>query len=330
MHDFKRLERVEISPWSCEYDIVDESWLFRLLHFRPKKRKLLKTPILIAYAYINRPYILDLHERVSVVRKMLEAGLDVWMIDWGYPKRADRYYQIDDYVDYIDSCIGIIAEKRKVEKVTLHGYCLGATLSTIYTSLNQRNVRNLVVQAPPINFDTDNTLAIWAKNIDPGKVVRAMGNAGGDFLNFAFLLVDPIRLTDGKYQALLDRLDDEGFVHDFLYMDHWIFDSPAIPGGIYQEYITRWYQRNEVILGKFQMDGRKVDLKKITVPTLLLVADRDHITPPECAVPFYEMIPSQDKLLLRVNKGHIGLTVSSSAHRTLWDTAIKWIAERSR
>ncbi|AKG91008.1 Poly{3-hydroxyalkanoate} synthetase [Geoglobus ahangari] len=330
MSEFECLKEVDICPWSCEFDVVDEDWLFKLLHFKPRRKRLLKTPVLIVYAYINRPYILDLHERVSVVRKMLEAGLDVWMVDWGYPKRADKYYRIEDYVDYIDRCVNIIKKKKKVDKVTLHGYCLGATLSTIYSTLHPENVKNLVVQAPPINFHTDNTLAVWARNIDPDKVARAMGNASGDFLNFAFLLVDPIRLTVEKYQALLNRLDDRKFVHDFLYMDHWIFDSPAIPGCVYEEYITRWYHRNEVIEGKFDVNGQKVDLRKITMPTLLLVADRDHITPPECAIPFYEKIPSKDKLMLRVNKGHIGLTVSSSAHRELWDKAIKWIVERSK
>ncbi|WP_290900687.1 alpha/beta fold hydrolase [Ferroglobus sp.] len=324
------LREIEVKPWSCEYEIVDEDWLFKLLHFKPKKKRLLKTPILIAYAYINRPYILDLHERVSVIRRMLEAGLDVWMIDWGYPKRADRYYEIADYVDYIDYCVEKIKEERKVDSVTLHGYCLGATLSVIYSSLYPKNVRNLVVQAPPINFHTDNTLAVWARNVTPEKVSRALGNASGDFLNIAFLLVDPIRLTVEKYQALLDRIDDPKFVHDFLYMDHWIFDSPAIPGKVYEEYITRWYHRNELIRGEYEVRGRKVDLKNITMPTLLLVAEKDHITPPECAKPFYELIPSKDKLMLTVNKGHIGLTVSSAAHKTLWSEAIKWIVERSK
>lgn len=324
------LKDVQVSPWSCEFDIVDEDWLFRLIHFKPRKRRRLKTPVLIVYAYINRPYILDLHERVSVVRKMLEAGLDVWMVDWGYPKRADRFYRIEDYVDYIDRCVGLIKKERKIESVTLHGYCLGATLSTIYASLFPKNVRNLVVQAPPINFDTDNNLAIWARYIDPDKVARAMGNASGDFLNFAFLIVDPIRLAVEKYQALLDRLDNEKFIHDFLYMDHWIFDSPSIPGGVFEEYIYRWYQKNDVINGRYRVLGKRVDLKKIRMPTLVLVAEKDHITPPDCAIPFYEIIPSEDKLMLKVNKGHIGLTVSSSSHRELWDSTIAWIVERSK
>ncbi len=324
---FEVLEKIEVKPWSCEYEVVDEDWLFKLLHFKSKPKH--KYPILIVYAYINRPYVLDLHEGVSVVRKMLNEGLDVWMIDWGYPKRADRFYTIADYVDYIHKCVEYIKKERGVDKVTLHGYCLGTTLSVIYTTLYPKNVKNLIVQAPPINFDTKNTLALWAKNIDPVKISRTMGNATGDLLNIAFLLVDPIRLTVGKYQSLLDNLQNEKFVRNFLYMDHWIFDSPAIPGKVFEEYITRWYHKNEIMKGKYSLNGKKVDLKKITMPTLVLVAERDHITPPEAAVPFYKAIPSKDKLLLSIDKGHIGLTVSGASHKKLWGKAIKWIVDRS-
>ncbi len=318
---------MQICPWSCEYEIVHEDWLFKLLHFRSKPK--LKTPVLMCYAFINRPYILDLHARVSVVRRLLDAGLDVWMIDWGYPKRADRYLTIEDYIDYIDFCIDEMRERCGVDKITLHGYCLGATLSVIYTALSQEKIRNLVIQAPPVNFETDNTLAVWARHIDPEKISRALGNASGDLLNLAFLLVDPVRLIVGKYQSLLDNLENEKFVENFFYMDHWIFDSPAIPGKLYEEYITHWYHRNEIMKGEFEVKGEKVDIRKINVPTLVIVAEKDHITPPEAAIPFFNAIASRDKKLLVSEKGHIGLTVSSSSHRKLWVDAVKWIVERS-
>jgi len=325
---FEVLKKLEVKPWSCKYEVVDEDWLFKLLHFKSKQKKY-KYPVLIVYAYINRPYILDLHSEVSIIKKMLEFGLDVWMIDWGYPKRADKFLEIADYIDYIDWCVNRINDELGLDKLTLHGYCLGSTLSVIYASLYPERIKNLVIQAPAINFDTENALALWAKSIEPTKVSRAMGNVSGDFLNIAFLLVDSIRLAVGKYQSLLDNIKNEKFVKNFMYMDHWIFDSPSIPGQVFEEYIKRWYHGNELIKGKYEIKGLRVDIQKITMPTLILIAERDHITPPEAAIPFYEKIPSDDKLLLSVDKGHIGLTVSRSSHRNLWDRAIKWITDRS-
>jgi len=316
-----------IKPGPCEYETVYEDAPFKLHRFKGEVGH--KTPILVTYAFINRPYVLDLHRDVSVIKLLLEARLDVWMVDWGYPSLADRHLRLEDYVEFIDTCVGKICELTGTDKVTLWGYCLGSTLAVIYAALHPEKVRNLVIQTPPINFNTQNTLAVWARNVDPEKVSRALFNVTGDFLNVAFLLVDPVRLVIGKYQSLLDSLEDEKSVKDFFYMDHWIFDSPAVAGKVYEEYITRWYHRNEVIEGKFTVGGRKVDLNQIRMPLLVLAAAKDHITPPESVLPFFESVPSQDKKMLLSDKGHIGLTVSRSSHAKIWPEAIKWVVERS-
>lgn len=318
----------EIRPGTCEFEVEKEDWLFKLVRFKGKQK--LRIPVVICYAFINRPYILDLHEKVSVIRRMLEAGLDVWLIDWGYPKRADRFLQLSDYLDFIDESVNYVSEKKGVEGVTLHGYCLGSTLSAIYASTFPNMVKNLVLQAPPIDFYTANTLALWARSVDPEKIVRALGNASGEMLNLSFLLVDPIRLAVGKYQSLLDNADDLDFIKNFFHMDYWIFDSPSVPGMVYVEYIRRWYHNNEVIKGTFSYRGRKVNLDNIKMPVLILAAEKDHITPPDSVIPFFESIPSKDKKLLISDKGHIGLTVSGSSQKSIWPEALKWIVERSK
>ncbi|MCS7122234.1 MAG: alpha/beta fold hydrolase [Archaeoglobaceae archaeon] len=316
----------DLKPGFCEKEVVLEDWLFKLHRFKAEVKQ--KTPILISYAFINRPYILDLHREVSAIKYLVEAGFDVWLIDWGYPKIADRHLSIEDYVDFIDRCVEVVRRSPN-EKITLWGYCLGTTLAVIYASLYPEKIRNLIIQTPPVNFDTDNTLALWAKNIDPLKVSRALLNATGDFLNIAFLLIDPVRLVIGKYQSLIDNLNDEKSVKDFFYMDHWIFDSPSVPGKVFEEYIIRWYHRNEIMKGEFTVKGKKVDIKNITMPLLVLVASKDHITPPESAIPFFEAVPSKDKKILMSEKGHIGLTVSRSSHTKIWPEVVKWLIERS-
>ncbi len=322
------IEIPEIKPGVCEFEVEKEDWCFRLVRFRGKSK--LRIPVLICYAFINRPYVLDLHERVSVVKKMLDSSLDVWMVDWGYPKRADRYLQLSDYLDFLDESVEHIMAKKGVDGITLHGYCLGSTLSVIYASIFPQKVKNLVLQAPPVDFYTTNTLALWARSINPEKIVRALGNASGDMLNLSFLLVDPIRLVVGKYQSLIDNADSKDFVRNFFYMDNWIFDSPAIPGGVYEEYIRKWYQNNEVIEEKFEYRGKKVDLKNIKMPVLVLAAEKDHITPSDSVMTFFEKIPSKDKKVLLSDKGHIGLTVSGSSQKKIWPEAIKWVVERSK
>lgn len=317
---------VEFSPWACGFDVVHKDWLFSLMHFKSKPKY--KTPVLISYAYVNRPYIMDLYEEVSIVKRLLDAGIDVWMIDWGYPKRSDKFLKVSDYIDYIGFCTDLIKDETRASKITLHGYCLGATLAVIYAALYPDNIKNLVLQAPPVNFHTENTIALWAMHIDPVKISRAMGNMPGELLNIAFLLVEPVKLGL-KYLNVIDNVENKMLIKNFFYMDHWIFDSPSVPGYLYEEQIGRWYHKNEIIREVYEVDGKKVDLKKISMPVLAIVAEKDNLTPPETTIPFLDKITSKDKKLLISDKGHVGLTVSGSSHKKIWPEAVRWIVERS-
>jgi len=328
LEDIKRMLEIEAEVGVTPYEVIHEDWLFKLLHFK-NRRRTLKYPVLIVYAFINRPYVMDLFSEVSVIKKELDANLDVWMIDWGYPKSADKHIKIEDYINYIDFCVDYIIKTKKVDKVTLHGYCLGGDLAIVYSALYPEKVKNLVIQALPIDFHTSNTLALWARNINPDKIADTIGNASGDLLNFTFLIVDPIRLVLAKYQGLLDNMENEKFLENFLRMEKWIFDSPSIPAETFREYIKEWYHENKLIKNRYAVGGRRVNLKNITMPTLILVAEKDHISPPESVKPFLNKISSNDKLLLSVNKGHIGLSTSRAA-KDLWDKAIAWIVERSK
>ena len=69
-----------------------------------------RVPTLIVYALVNRPYMTDIQENRSTIRGLLDTGQDVYLIDWGYPDRADKYLTLDDYINgYIDRCVDVIA-----------------------------------------------------------------------------------------------------------------------------------------------------------------------------------------------------------------------------
>jgi len=329
MKTLKAVTEIEVDVWQTPFKEIHKEGIFRLIHYHPKVEKTLPTPVLIVYAYINRPYILDLQPDRSIVGKLLDNGLDVYMIDWGYPKKADKYIDIEDYVEYIDKAVGIVSRRTDKSKITLHGYCLGGTLSIIYSALNPEKVKNLVLQATPVDFDVPKTINIWAKSLDADKVVEALGNAPGEFLNNAFLLADPIGLTFGKYANLIKEAKDETFLKNFLRMEKWIFDSPDIPGETFRRYIKDWYQKNLLIKNEFELAGKKVELNRINMPTLAITADYDHIAPPESTKPVLEAISSTDKMAMTFPTGHIGVSVGSKPAYSLWPKVINWIKDRS-
>jgi polyhydroxyalkanoate synthase len=80
------------------HDVVYEEDSLKLLRYRNDAGVSRREPVLICYALVNRPYILDLQPERSVVRQLLNGGFDVYLIDWGVPTAADRTMRLQDYV----------------------------------------------------------------------------------------------------------------------------------------------------------------------------------------------------------------------------------------
>ena len=108
----------------------------RLLHYesRKAKKKRHATPVLIVYALINRYITLDLEPGRSFVQNLLGEGLDVYLIDWGYPTGADRFLNLDDYVNgYLDNAVQwVLSQDPSCDKINLMGVCMGDFLHDVY------------------------------------------------------------------------------------------------------------------------------------------------------------------------------------------------------
>src|SRR5919109_586765 len=158
----------DIEVGSTPYEVINETRTYRLAHYYPLVSKLSKTPVLLVYALINKSYILDLQPDKSWIRNLLRQGFDVYLIDWKTPTNIDKFTSFDDFINcYIDDCVETVRKKNSVDKITLHGYCMGATMSVIYTSLYQGKIRNLATIAPVIDTAKDTTvIGNFCKHID--------------------------------------------------------------------------------------------------------------------------------------------------------------------
>src|SRR4030067_2402967 len=116
----------------------------KLIHYIPTVEKTHQVPILIVYALVNRYYILDLQPDKSVIKKLLEEGFDVYVIDWGYPSGVDRYLTLDDYVNgYIHNAMDTITARSGLDKITLLGVCQGGHRSVMYDALRPEKGKNI-------------------------------------------------------------------------------------------------------------------------------------------------------------------------------------------
>src|SRR5215831_4687206 len=119
---------------------------------RDDDRRTLGPAIIICYALINRPAMMDLQEDRSLIRSLLDNGLDVFLIEWGSPDGSDRYLELNDYVNrYLHHCVLEVQRIRGEGQVNLVGVCQGGTLALCYAALHPERVRNLVTMVTPID-----------------------------------------------------------------------------------------------------------------------------------------------------------------------------------
>ena len=337
----ERLELMEsVDVGQTPSNVVYEENKLELLHYDaeaagievPDKEKE-DVPILIVYALINRPYILDLQEERSVVRRLLEAGHDVYLIDWNEPSRLDQHLTLDDYVNrYMDNCVDVVRDRSGQDAINILGYCMGGTMSVMYTALHKEKVNTLGLMAAGLCFDhTGGVLEEWGSEeyYSPQDVVDTFGNVPADMLDIGFALMDPVENYVTKYIRFAENMENEGFVENFGRMEQWLGDGIDVAGEAYVQFLEDVYQDNKLYRNELELDGKHVDLDNIDMPVLQLMGEYDHLIPPEASKPFNDVIASDDTRTIEFSTGHIGLSVSSSTHADLWPEVAEWYSERS-
>ena len=325
------LENVEVGQTPSE--VVYEENKLELLHYEPMTEEQHDVPILVTYALINKPYILDLQPDRSVIRTLLEAGFDVYMIDWGEPSKLDRKLSLDDYVNrYIDNCVDVVRERSGQDAINILGYCMGGTMSAMYAALYPEKVKNLALMAAGLCFAGEGgVLELWGAEdyYDPETVTETFDNVPAEFLDVGFALMDPVANNLTKYVRFYDNVEDEDFVENFARMERWLSEGIDVAGVAYEEFIRDIYQENKLYKNELHLGDEHVDLEKIDMPVLQIVAEYDHLIPPGASKPFNEVVSSDDTEIMEFATGHIGMSVSSRSHAELWPDVCEWFETRS-
>jgi polyhydroxyalkanoate synthase len=260
-------------------EVVLERRLFRLRHYKPVLKNPIRPPILIVYALMNKSYIFDLQKDKSWIANLINQGFDIYLIDWKEPKQLDKFASFEDYVNiFIDECVEFIKSVARVERITIHGYCLGSTMSVMYTCTHQQNIKNLCIVAPIMDTEKDSTvLGTLAKNIDAEKMVNSLGNVPSIYLQTCFSLLKPFKQGVNKYYNLIQNIDNKKFVENFLRIEKWLYDTPAIAGTIFKQWMNDIYKQNLLVRNRMELQGKRIDLSKIKVPLLNVIAEEDHL-----------------------------------------------------
>ncbi|MFC7135404.1 MULTISPECIES: alpha/beta fold hydrolase [Salinibaculum] len=314
-------------------EVVYSENKLELLQYESRTDRQRNVPILLVYAVINRPYILDFQPDRSVVRQFLEAGFDVYLLDWGEPSRLDTHLGLDDFVTrYLANCVTVVTDRTGTDAPHLFGYCTGGTLSAIFAALYPGQVQTLGLLAPVLNFDADGGIfQLWGRqeHSDPRFVVDLFGNAPGEWLAFEFTLVDPVEYYLARYLRVADHLGDAEYLSRFARRLQWGFDSVDVAGELYGQFLVDLYRENRLMDGTLSVGGRTVDLANVTMPVLDVIGTHDRFIPAAASLPFMNAIPSTDTAVIEFPTDHVGLSIDERSHSELWPRVCDWFAQRS-
>jgi polyhydroxyalkanoate synthase len=303
-----------------------------LYHYKPQQREIYRTPILLVMATTNKAYIFDLAPGQSLVEYLLQRGYDVYVMDWNAPTAAERGLRIEDYVQgFIPDCIARVQQHSGEDDLTLVGYCFGGVLSLLYSALHDGSgLRNLVCFTTPLDFSQMTLFHTMAdaRRFDVDKLCDKLDVVPSELIIAGFDALRPAGRIAGQVR-LWDNLWNDDYVKGYRMMERWGAETLPLASEYFRQIVKQLMQGNALHQGTLQIGGSTVDLKRIKLPLLHVIAQHDHIVPPACAQPLMRSVRSRDKQELMLPGGHVSLVAGANAVKRMWPALDRWLEGRS-
>ncbi|MDT4811412.1 Poly(3-hydroxyalkanoate) polymerase subunit PhaC [compost metagenome] len=303
-----------------------------LYHYHATADEVYRVPLLLIMATTNKAYLFDLAKGQSLIEFLLHRGHDVYVVDWNPPTQDERHLTIENYVfDFIPDCIRRVQADSGTDEVTLAGYCMAGILSTIYAALNPDGpLKNLVCFTPPVDWSQ----IPWHRNIvhpehfDVDELVERLGIIPGQMIINGFDMLRPAGRVAGRLR-LWDNMWDDNYVRGYRMMNGWGDDTLPLAGDYYRQTVKELLWKNSLSNGTLRIGGQPVDLGRIKVPLLSIVAQHDTLVPPAASRPLLEKTASLDKEELVLPGGHVSLVAGPAAVKRMWPALDQWLGKRS-
>jgi polyhydroxyalkanoate synthase len=311
-------------------------------------------PVLLTYGFVLKPYVFDLVPGNSVVENLVDAGFDVYLLDFGVPGQEDAGLAIEDLVlDYMHAAVQKVVEMSGAAEVSLLGHSQGGTLSAIYASLFfDGPLKNLVLLSAPTEFAPrkPGLVGLWtytSRNggaiFDPAIVPMILGNLptglASEMLDMGVSwMASAVGTTArsfscGGYDAALRQVRDQAerdvAVRSWLAVCKWVDDAAPFPGETFRTWVGNFYQRDELVRGKVKLRGRTIDLSNIRCAMFNVSGKWDYVVPPSQTKATTALARSLDKESLSLDAGHVGMFIGPAAASRLWPRLGNWLEARS-
>ncbi|CAH6935635.1 Poly(3-hydroxyalkanoate) polymerase [Vibrio chagasii] len=275
--------RLGVDVANTEGDVVFQNDLFELIQYYPKTPQVNATPLLIVPPFINKYYILDLREKNSMVRWLLEQGHSVFMMSWRNPGEAQKDLEFGDYVtEGVAKAVTAIEDITGKEQINAAGYCIGGTVlaSTVayYAAKRmKKRIKTATFFTTLLDFSQPGEVGAYINETIINAIEKqndAKGFMDGRSLSVTFSL---LRENSLYWNYYIDNYlkGSSPMEFDLLY---WNSDSTNVAAKCHNFLLRELYLENKLVQDKgVKVGGVWIDLNKIKIPSYFISAKEDHI-----------------------------------------------------
>ncbi len=264
--------------------VVFQNRMMQLIQYEPTTEKVFDKPLLIIPPWINKYYILDLSEKKSLVKWLVDQGHTVFMISWVNPDSSYRDVGFENYLsEGILAGIEAIMKETKQNSVNALGFCIGGTLLAVATAylkaINKPLIHSATFLTSLIDFSEPGDVGVFIDENQVRNIEQTMalnGYLDGRTMMSAFNL---LRSNDLQWSYYINNYlcGKKPFPFDLLY---WNCDPSNLPAKMHSFYLRNFYLENRLCVPKgLSILGQSLDLEKVKIPCYFLSTAQDHIAP---------------------------------------------------
>ena len=302
---FKVGENLATTPGQVVY----RNRMMELIQYAPATETVHKTPLVIFPPWINKFYILDLKEKNSLIRWIVEQGFTLFVVSWKNPDRNYADVGLSEYVEegYLEA-IREIKEITGEKQVNAVGYCIaGTVLSMTLGLLNKRgdkSVKSATFFTTLTDFSDRGEVGVFLDDDFVSGIEKEVDREG--YLDSFYMsrTFSFLRSNDLVYKPAVRNymMGQTPPAFDLLY---WNGDGTNLPRDMAKEYLRNLCQGDRLATDGYEICGETVTLKDVNVPLMAIACETDHIAAWKSSFRGIQKMGGRSKTFILSESGHI-------------------------
>ncbi|CAI09676.1 alpha/beta fold hydrolase [Aromatoleum aromaticum] len=332
----RMLDRINLGRQETEFEVVFSRPAVRLRVYGKSREG--SPVLLIVPAPIKRPYIWDLSPERSVVRKAIERGFDIYLVEWTEAQDDEARFGLEEYaLVALEECIEAIRSRSQSSRIFVAGHSLGGTFAGLYSACHPEHVKGLVLIEAPLHFAEAS--GAFKRMLDAGGPAQALLQSSrpvpGSLINLMSLWASPKTFQHERYLDFVASLGSRTNLETHVRVERWTLDELPMARRLFDEVVEQLYRNDRFMHGELTLGNRRIHPRDVTSPVFAVFDPNSHIIPPASLLAFYEQVGSRDKQSMPypgdtgVALQHVGALVGENAHRLIWPRIFDWMERRS-